>query len=80
MELALAPGIGTEGFRIEDGAHGGVRVCGNDEAGLLFGVGKLLRTARYGEGSFPRASGAASRCRNVRSAPSILPPIFIILP
>jgi len=51
VELALAPGIGTEGFRIEDGADG-VRVCGNDEAGLLFGVGKLLRTARYGEGSF----------------------------
>ena len=52
VELALAPGIGAEGFRIEDSAHGGVRISGNDEAGLLFGVGKLLRTARYGEGSF----------------------------
>jgi len=50
--LDVAPGIGAEGFRIEDGAEGGVCVVGNDERGLLYGVGKLLRTSRFEEGAF----------------------------
>ena len=49
--LDIASGIGAEGFRTED-ADGAVRVVGNDERGLLYGVGKLLRNAHYGDGVF----------------------------
>jgi len=52
VELAIAPGIGTEGFRIEDRPGGGVKIIGNDARGLLYGVGKLLRTSRYDRGGF----------------------------
>jgi hypothetical protein len=52
VELAIAPGIGAEGFRIEDRPGGGVRIAGNDERGLLYGVGKFLRTSRYDQGGF----------------------------
>ena len=49
--LAVAPGIGAEGFRIDD-VDGGVRVTGNDTLGLLHGVGKLLRESRFEPGRF----------------------------
>ena len=52
VELAIAPGIGAEGFRIEDRPGGGTRIVGNDERGLLYGVGKFLRTSRYDQGGF----------------------------
>jgi len=52
VELAIAPGIGIEGFRIEDRPGGGVKIIGNDARGLLYGVGKLLRTSRYDRGGF----------------------------
>jgi len=52
VELAVAPGIGTEGFRIEDRVGGGVRIVGNDERGLLYGAGKFLRNGRYGADGF----------------------------
>ncbi|MCY2990215.1 MAG: hypothetical protein NTY19_20420 [Planctomycetota bacterium] len=51
VELAIAPGIGAEGFRIED-RPSGVRILGNDERGLLYGVGKFLRTSRYDQSGF----------------------------
>ena len=35
VELAIAPGIGAEGFRIEDRPGGGVRIVGNDERAAL---------------------------------------------
>ena len=38
--LARSWGIGTEGFRIVDGENGSIRIIGNDELGLLYGVGK----------------------------------------
>lgn len=47
VELTLSPEIGIEGFRIEDHPRGGVLIVGNDERGLLYGVGKFLRTSRY---------------------------------
>ncbi len=56
VELALASSIGTEGFRIEDRLNGGVRITGNDERGLLYGVGKFLRTSRYDAGGFSPSS------------------------
>ena len=52
VELAIAAGIGTEGFRIEDRPGGGVKIIGNDDRGLLYGLGKLLRTSRYDQGGF----------------------------
>jgi hypothetical protein len=47
VELTIASGVGAEGFRIEDRPGGGVRIVGNDERGVLYGVGKFLRTSRY---------------------------------
>ena len=52
VELVLSPGIGAEGFRIEDRAGSGVRILGNDERGMLYGVGKFLRNSRYDQGGF----------------------------
>ena len=52
VELAVEKGIGAEGFRIEDRQGGGVRIAGNDERGLVAGVGKFLRTSRYDKGGF----------------------------
>jgi hypothetical protein len=47
VELSIEPGIGAEGFRIEDGEKGKLRIIGNDERGLLYGVGKFLHTSTY---------------------------------
>ncbi|MCX5658295.1 MAG: hypothetical protein NTW19_01065, partial [Planctomycetota bacterium] len=54
VTLALVPGIGIEGFRIESDASspGGVRIVGNDGRGLIYGVGKFLRTSRLEPGRF----------------------------
>lgn len=52
VELVIEPGIGVEGFRIEDRSGGGVKIVGNDERGLLYGLGKFLRTSRYDQGGF----------------------------
>ena len=52
VELAVVEGIGAEGYCIENRQGGGVRIVGNDERGLLYGVGKFLRTSRYDQGGF----------------------------
>jgi len=52
ISLAVRPGIGLEGFRIGDRAQGGVEIAGNDTRGLLFGVGKFLRSSEYGADEF----------------------------
>lgn len=52
VELAIVPGVGAEGFQIENRSGGGVKIIGHDERGLLYGVGKFLRTSRYDEGGF----------------------------
>jgi hypothetical protein len=49
--LDIQPGIGPEGFRLE-GTDGQTRIVGNDERGLLYGVGKFLRSSRYDGGKF----------------------------
>jgi hypothetical protein len=51
VELTVTPSLGAEGYRIED-RPGGVRIVGNDERGLLYGVGKFLRASRYDQGGF----------------------------
>ena len=48
VELAVKPGIGTEGFTIAADGSGKVKITGNDENGLLYGVGKFLHTSSYG--------------------------------
>lgn len=55
LELAVEPGIGKEGFKIADGPNGSIRIVGNDERGVLYGVGKFLRGSRYERGFAPSA-------------------------
>ncbi len=52
IELSIESDIGKEGFRIEDGKAGSIRIIGGNERGVLYGVGKFLRTARYDQGGF----------------------------
>jgi hypothetical protein len=50
LTLGIQPGIGSEGFAIEAVHNGnGSRITGNDERGLLYGVGKYLRGCTFGE-------------------------------
>ena len=60
VELAVEKGIGAEGYRIEDRKDGGVRIVGNDERGLLYGVGRFLR-GRSSSGARPGLSCPARR-------------------
>lgn len=52
LVLDVQPGIGAEGFRIEEGADGRITIAGDCERGLLYGVGKLLHDASYDAGQF----------------------------
>jgi hypothetical protein len=52
VELGIQKGIGDEGFRIEGTSGCKVRILGNDTRGLLYGVGKFLRSNTYHQGSF----------------------------
>ncbi len=52
VELAIQPDFASEGYRIEDRPGGGVKIVGSDERGMLYGVGKFLRTSRYDQGGF----------------------------
>lgn len=47
---SIAPGIGKEGYRICDDSQGAIRIMGNDERGLLYGVGRFLREADFEKG------------------------------
>ncbi|HEY0828450.1 MAG TPA: hypothetical protein VGE40_10175, partial [Bacilli bacterium] len=47
ISLSVQRGLGEEGFRIEDGTRGFIRITGNDRRGLLYGVGKFLHTSIY---------------------------------
>lgn len=52
LRLSVEPGLGTEGFQITDGPEGTVHIRGNDERGVLYGVGKFLRSSRFDQGGF----------------------------
>lgn len=52
IELVIEPGIGTEGFRIEDDKNGNIRIAGNDQRGVLYGIGKFLRSSTYNQDGF----------------------------
>lgn len=51
-ELAVQPGLGAEGYAINNGPDGSVRIIGNDDRGLLYGVGKFLHSSSYDENGF----------------------------
>jgi len=50
--FGLRAGLGEEGYEIADGENGEILITGNDERGLLYGVGAFLRSALYQPGSF----------------------------
>jgi hypothetical protein len=52
VKLTIEPGIGNEGFKIADGPSGAIRIIGNDERGVLYGVGKFLHSSSYGNQGF----------------------------
>jgi hypothetical protein len=52
VSLSVDPAIGREGFRISDRAGGGIDVVGQNELGILYGLGKFLRTSRFSEDGF----------------------------
>ena len=52
--LAVDGKLPAEAFRIEP-ARTGVRVCGGSPPGVLYGVGKFLRTSLYEDGFAPSA-------------------------
>ena len=54
--LNIKDGMGEEGFRIEGDPDGPVCITGNDERGLLYGIGKFLRISRFGNRSFSSGS------------------------
>jgi hypothetical protein len=54
--LDIKNGIGEEGFRIESDSDGPVRITGNDERGLLYGIGKFLRISCFENCSFSPGS------------------------
>ena len=60
VALAVEPGIGAEGFRIEDRPGGGVKIVGDDARGLLYGAGKFLRASRYERDGFVPGSWRGS--------------------
>ena len=43
VHLEVSPGIGREGYTIADHPGGGIKIVGNDDRGLLYGVGKFLQ-------------------------------------
>jgi hypothetical protein len=45
--LGLRDGLGKEGYEIADGKNGEILITGNDERGLLYGVGAFLRSSKY---------------------------------
>jgi hypothetical protein len=68
VELVVEPGIGVEGFRIEEPAPNHIRIIGNDDLGLRYGIGKFLRTSRYLQDRFIPGSwrGTSVPSRKIR--------------
>lgn len=55
IKLTIDPAIGKDGFRIAN-ADSGITVAGQNERGVLYGLGKLLRTSRHSEAGFEPGS------------------------
>lgn len=52
IELTIDRNLGRERFRVADGKTGVIRIIGGDERGVLYGVGKFLRSSRYNNDGF----------------------------
>ena len=74
LVFGLQNGLGTEGYEIADGPNGEIRISGNDELGLLYGVGAFLQASRYEPGRFQPS------CVRGKSAPASLVRIAYIPP
>jgi hypothetical protein len=56
IELLIDQNIGSESFSIEDGKKNVIRIIGGDEKGVLFGVGKFLRSSSFYQNTFVAGS------------------------
>jgi hypothetical protein len=56
IRLRIQPGIGKEGYIIRDAKRNQIEIVGNDERGLLYGLGKLLHTSAYSSSGFAPGS------------------------
>lgn len=56
LMLDIQSGIGTEGFSITEGPKAGINVTGNEELGLLHGIGQYLHTGSFKNGEFTPGS------------------------
>ncbi len=52
IELVTEKMSDSESYRIVDDGDSNIRIIGSDERGLLYGVGKFLRTSRFDQGGF----------------------------
>jgi hypothetical protein len=52
IQLDILCGNGPESFSIHDVSPGVIRIVGEDERSLLYGIGKFLHTSRYDQGGF----------------------------
>lgn len=52
VELSVTPDIGKEGYEITASENGRIQIKGNDQRGVLYGVGKFLHTSRFTEDGF----------------------------
>lgn len=50
LDFEILSGIGSDGFRIEDGPGDAIRIIGSNQRGLLYGLGKFLRSSGYANG------------------------------
>ena len=52
LKLEIRSGIGAEGFSVTDAAGSAIHITGNDNLGLIAGIGKFLRDGTWAEDSF----------------------------
>ncbi len=68
IQFDISGAIGTEGFSVTRQSDRCIHITGNDEPGLLYGIGKFLRSSRYGQEGFQPSEwqGASIPDRQVR--------------
>jgi hypothetical protein len=52
IDLSINTGIGKDGFIIANSKNGGICIMGNNERGILYGIGKFLRVSDYCKDGF----------------------------
>lgn len=56
IELVIKLGVGIEGYTFANGTGGTIQIIGNDQRGVIYGVGKFLRISGYGKDGFSAAN------------------------